>query len=205
MPNYQLFEKGEELTKASRALILLHGRGGTAGDILPLANEFCDNHYYVAALQAPNNIWYPQSFMAEDQLNEPYLAYSVEAIKKLLDEIGRHIPKSQIYLMGFSQGACLSLEVSSRFAEKLGGVIAFTGGLIGQTIDETRYKGDFAGTKVFIGNGDDDPYIPLERSKQSKIVMEKLGADVTLKVYQGRKHIISKDEKNWVKENILII
>ena len=189
MHRYEIIQQGQPLDKASKALILLHGRGGTAYDILGLANEFCDDTFYIAAPQATNRSWYPYSFMEEEQLNEPWLSSSIETVKRLIDETAKSIPKSHIYLMGFSQGACLTLEVSCRFAAKYGGVVAFTGGLIGQTIDETKYSGNFEGTKVFIGNSDQDPHVPLRRSEQSKQLMKKMGADVTLKVYKGMAHI----------------
>jgi phospholipase/carboxylesterase len=146
------------------------------------------------APQAPNGIWYPQNFMVEDKLNEPYLSISVENVKNLIDETAKYISKDQIYLMGFSQGACLTLETSARFATKYGGIIAFIGGLIGQKIDET---------KVFISNSDRDPFVPLVRSEETKEIMEKHGANVTLKVYKGMSHTINEDAIEWVKQNIL--
>lgn len=202
MHSYKIIEQGQTIDKASKALLLLHGRGGTALDILNLANEFCDPTFYIAAPQANNNSWYPYSFMSEEKSNEPWLSSAVENVERLIDETAVHIPKSQIYIMGFSQGACLALEVSARFATKYGGVIAFTGGLIGRTLHEEKYKGNFDGTKVFIGNSDRDPHVPLERSEQSKNIMEKLGGAVTLRVYKGMGHTINEDEINWVKKFI---
>lgn len=186
---------------ASKALILLHGRGGTAKNILTLAESLCDDDYYVSAPQAENYSWYPYTFLAEN--NEPYLSLSVQEIKALIDQTADKITRDKIYIMGFSQGACLSLEVTSRYAAKYGGIAAFTGGLIGSALDLTKYHGDFQGTKVFISNGDQDPHVPLLRSEQSKAVMEKLGASVTLKVYKGRPHTITQDELDWVKKHIL--
>lgn len=203
MDHYKIVEQGLSLNKASKALILLHGRGGTADDILGLTQEFCDDTFYIAAPQAPNNSWYPYSFMAEEKTNEPWLSSAVESVKRLIDETSKYIPKSQIYIMGFSQGACMALEVSARYAAHYGGVIAFTGGLIGLVLNEEKYRGNFEGTKVFIGNSDRDPHVPLTRSAHSKDIMEKLGADVTLKVYPGMGHTINDDEIHWVKDNIM--
>jgi len=203
MAAYEVLHQGALITKASKALILLHGRGGNARGILSLADIFCDDQFYIAAPQAPSNTWYPYSFLEEEKLNEPYLSASVEAIKNVIDETATYIPMHQIYIMGFSQGACLTLEVTSRLAAKYGGVIAFTGGLIGSTVNEKKYHGNFEGTKVFIGNSDEDPHVPLVRSEQSKEIMEKLGADVTLKVYPGMAHTINEDEISWVKKNIM--
>ena len=195
----QVLYRGPIITKASKALILLHGRGGTAQNILSLADQLCDDTFYIAAPQALNNIWYPHSFMEEEALNEPFLSSSAQSIKELIDETAIHIPKQAIFIAGFSQGACMALEVSTRYATKYGGIIAFTGGLIGHQIDMEKYKGDFEDTSVFISNGDRDPYIPLERSEQSKEVMKKFGAQVTLKVYEGRPHTITEDEIRFVK------
>lgn len=202
--HFEILYRGPMITKASKALILLHGRGGNAEGILSLADYFCDDQFFIAAPQAPNNTWYPHTFMAEDKLNEPYLSHSVENVKNLIDETAKHIPHDKIILMGFSQGACLSLEVATRFATLYGGIVAFTGGLIGQKINEKKYRGNFSGTKVFIGTSDKDPHIPLERAQQSKVVMEKLGANVTLKVYPNMSHTINQDEISWVKQNIFL-
>lgn len=199
----EVLYQGPLITKASKALILLHGRGGTAKSILNLADRLCDIDFYVTAPQATNNSWYPYNFMAEDKLNEPNLSASVKEIHELIEQTAQYIPKHQIFIVGFSQGACLTLEVTTRFAAKYAGIVAFTGGLIGSVIDESKYSGNFEGTKVFISNGDQDPHVPLTRSKQSKEVMDRHGAHVTLKVYKGRPHTITEDEIKFVKENIL--
>ena len=200
--NYQVIHRGELLEKASKALILLHGRGGSARDIINLAREFCDDSFHIAAPEAPNHSWYPQSFLAEEKYNEPWLSQSVQAVKNLIDEIAASIPLHQIFLMGFSQGACLALETSARHAAKYGGVVAFTGGLIGSQLNVAKYKGEFGGTVVFIGNGDKDPHVSLARSQESKEIMEKMGAQVTLKVYPGRPHLVSQEEIDWVKTHM---
>lgn len=203
MHHYQIVEKGQPLEKASKALLLFHGRGGTTSHILKLANHFCNDTFYIAAPQATHNTWYPYSFMAEEKSNEPWLSSAIETVKRLIDETAAYIPKNQIYLMGFSQGACLALETSARDATQYGGVIAFSGGLIGKTLNKDKYHGNFEETKVFIGNSDVDPHIPLIRCEESKELMGQLGADVTLKVYKGMGHIINSDEINYVKKNII--
>lgn len=199
----EVLHRGPSITKASRALILLHGRGGTARSILGLADSVCDDDFYIAAPQATYNTWYPYSFMEEEKRNEPFLSLSIKEIKDLIDQTAKYIPKQRIFIAGFSQGACLALEVATRFAAQYGGIVAFTGGLIGKTVDESKYQGNFVGTKVFISDGDHDPHIPLIRAVQSKELMEKLGANVTLKIYEGRPHIIVEDEIKFVKENVL--
>ena len=170
----EVLHQGPLITKASKALILLHGRGGKARSILSLADRICTNDFYLAAPQAANNTWYPYSFMEEENRNEPFLSSSIQEVKDLIDQIANYIPKQKIFIAGFSQGACLALEVSTRFALKYAGIIAFTGGLIGKTIDETKYQGNFEGTKVFISDGNNDPHIPLIRAQQSKELMENL-------------------------------
>jgi len=203
MHSYKIIEQGASINNAFKAIIALHGRSGTASDILKIAGLLCDESFYIVAPQATNNSWYPYSFMSEEETNEPWLSSAVETVRQLVDEISLYIPKNQIYIMGFSQGACLALEVSSRYAEKYGGIIAFTGGLIGHTINKNKYKGNFKGTKVFIGTSDRDPHVPLLRSEQSKELMEKMGASITLKVYTGMAHTINEDEISWVKKNII--
>ncbi len=205
MTNEEVLHQGPPISKASKALIILHGRGGTAQGIMNLADSFSTPQLYIAAPQASHQTWYPHSFMIEENLNEPYLSSSVEVVKRLIDTISASIPLSQTYLMGFSQGACLALEVAARFATKYGGVIAFTGGLIGSVINKKKYHGDFKGTPIFIGTSDQDPHVPLERAQESKIFLEELGAHVTLKVYPGMGHTINEDEILWVKKNIFLL
>ncbi len=188
-----------DLAHAKKALVLLHGRGGTAAGILGLANEFCDESFYVVAPEAPNNAWYPYSFMVEESDNEPKLSDSIKSVKDLIDQIAEYVPHNQIYLMGFSQGACLSLEIAARFATTYGGIIAFTGGLIGKELIDSKYQGNFEGTKIFIGTSENDPHIPLIRAEESKKLLQKLGADVTLKVYPGFSHTITQEEIDVVK------
>ena len=112
----------------------------------------------------------------------------------LIDEIKPRLPADRLYIMGFSQGACLALEASARYAQHYAGVAAFTGGLIGRKVDASRYRGDFEGTKIFLGTGDTDPYVPLSRTEESGTVLESLGASVTLQVYPGMPHTITAEE-----------
>lgn len=199
----EVIHHGTPLAQAKKALIIMHGRGGTAKSMIDIADRLCTNDFYIAAPQGKNRIWYPYSFMAEERLNEPYLSRSVQEIKALIDLIAGTIPKEKIYIAGFSQGGCMSLEVTARFAEQYGGVIAFTGSLMGSVIDASKYHGDFKKTKVLITNGDNDPFIPLEKCKQSQNIFESLGADVTLQVYEGREHRVSDEEIALAKNQFL--
>lgn len=194
MHTYQIVEKGNPLVQAGKAIILLHGRGGSADEIISLVDEFCDDTFYIAAPQATGNTWYPHSFMTPEDRNEPWLSSAIQMVKQLLDDIAKQIPTNKIYLMGFSQGACLALEVATRYAVRFAGVVAFTGGLIGEKINPEKYRGNFEGTKVFIGNSDKDPHVPVIRSVQSKDLMEKSGADVTLTIYPNMPHTIIQEE-----------
>jgi phospholipase/carboxylesterase len=196
----EVLHRGPSIKDATKAVILLHGRGGTARHMLGLVDRFCDSSFYVAIPQATHTSWYPHSFMSEVKLNEPNLSASVKEINQLIEQTALSIPKHEIFLIGFSQGACLTLEIAARYATKYAGIISFTGGLIGSTIDLNKYQGQFEGTKMFISNGTNDPHIPLARSEESKEVLESLGADVTLKIYEGRPHTICEDEIESVKK-----
>ncbi len=204
MHKYHVIEKGESLDKASGALVLLHGRGATAYDMLPLSYELVDHTFYVAAPQATQNRWYPESFLADEQMNEPWLSSAIDYVQEVVQNISRVIPKEKIFVMGFSQGACLALEAFARRAERLGGLAAFTGGLIGKELKRERYQGDFQGMPLFMGNSDKDPHVPLARSEESKRIVESLGAKVIYKVYPGMSHTINDDEIFTVKEKILL-
>jgi len=191
----KVVEAGLPLAKAKKALIMLHGRGAAAEDILSLRHELLVDDFYIVAPQAANYTWYPVSFMAPVQQNEPWLSSAIDLLSSVVEDITkRGIAAQQIFILGFSQGACLSLEFATRYAQQWGGVIAFTGGLIGAEIDPNRYTGKFEGTKIFIGNSDQDPHVPLLRSEKSGELMSSLGANVTLNVYPGMPHTINRDE-----------
>lgn len=194
MHPYQISERGQPLQKASKALILIHGRGSTAVDILRLGAQLADEDTYLAAPQAANGTWYPYSFMAEISENEPWLSSAIDIIKRLIDETAAHIPPDQIALAGFSQGACLSLEVAARFPKRYKAILAFTGGLIGKTISKDKYQGDFERCPIFIGTSDPDPHVPLIRCQESAQILEHLNAQVTLKVYPNLGHTINQAE-----------
>jgi len=197
----QLTEAGLPINKASKALIMLHGRGAGAMDILSLRSQFRVDEFYIVAPQATNATWYPFSFMTPIHQNEPWLSSALDLLNSIVGDINKAgIASDKIYLLGFSQGACLTLEFATRNARQWGGVVAFTGGLIGDRIYTENYKGDFQGTKVFIGNSDKDPHVPLARTEESRRVMEKRGAIVTLKIYPNMPHTIIEDEIEVVNE-----
>lgn len=186
---------GAEINRDRKALILLHGRGGNAGDILFLARQLKAGDCALIAPQATGNTWYPHSFLAPPAQNEPGLSSAVELLESLLKDIyDKGVPSENIYFTGFSQGACLTLEFVARNAAKYGGVAAFTGGLIGDRIYPENYKGDFGGTPIFIGSSDPDPHVPAERVHATTEVLEKMNAHVVEKIYPGMGHTIIQDE-----------
>ena len=188
---------GKPLNEASKVLIMLHGRGASAEDILSLGPHLNVKDYALIAPQATNNSWYPNSFLAPPALNEPWLSSALSLIKELVADINKNgIGSEHIYFLGFSQGACLTLEFVARNATKYGGAVAFTGGLIGDKIAPDNYKGEFNQTPVFIGTSNPDPYVPVDRVHASASLLKSMGADVTEKVYNNMGHTINEDEIN---------
>jgi phospholipase/carboxylesterase len=186
---------GAPIATATGALVLIHGRGATAANIIGLAHELNVDGMALYAPQATSNSWYPYSFMAPDADNQPALNSALETIDGLVKQIITDgIPMDKIFFLGFSQGACLTLEYITRNAQRFGGAVAFTGGLIGEHINATNYKGDFAGMPVLITTGNPDTHVPLTRVEESVEILKQLSAEVTLKVYPGRPHTITQDE-----------
>lgn len=196
---------GVDIAKAESVLLMLHGRGGTAKDIILFTHHLKTSAAtHIIAPQATNNSWYPNSFLAPVEKNQPWLNSALDLLTGIMADIkNKGFNSKQVYIIGFSQGACLSLEFAARNPKEYGGVIAFTGGLIGEILNTENYSGDFEKTKIFIGNSDRDPHVPLKRSEESKSIIENLSADVTLKVYPGMSHTINQDEIEWVNKNIL--
>src|SRR5690554_554300 len=151
MHTKNIITAGKDLDQAQKVLILIHGRGGNARDILGLANHFPVKDFALVAPEASNNTWYPYSFMAAISHNEPWLSSALDLLRDLLEEIKRKgISSENIYIGGFSQGACLAAEFITRNADHFGGAMLFTGGLIGDQLNEDNYTGDFKGTSVFM-------------------------------------------------------
>jgi phospholipase/carboxylesterase len=186
---------GKKISEAKRALILLHGRGADAQDILGLATHLAVSDFALLAPQATNNTWYPLSFLAPTSSNEPWLSSAIDIISGTVQDILKEgIPAENIYFAGFSQGACLTLEWVSRNAKRYGGIAAFTGGLIGNKINRDLYTGDFGGTPFFIGTSNPDPHVPVERVYATVNILQEMGAAVTSKVYENMGHTINQDE-----------
>jgi phospholipase/carboxylesterase len=196
----QVIQSGKQTGEATKALVMVHGRGGSAEDILSLANYLPVNDFALFAPQATNNTWYPYSFLVDPKENEPWLSGALAVLKEVVADVqATGITSDNIYFLGFSQGACLTLEFVARNATRYGGVVAFTGGLIGDKIYEQNYTGDFAGTPVFIGTSDPDPHVPVERVHASAEILNGMHAQVTKKIYKNMGHTISQEEINEVK------
>ncbi|MGC1240676.1 MAG: dienelactone hydrolase family protein [Chryseosolibacter sp.] len=186
---------GKKLGEAKKVLIMLHGRGAPAEDILGLATHLAVNDFTLLAPQATNFTWYPYSFLAPPQQNEPWLSSALENLNDLVNDIDKAgIDQQNIFFTGFSQGACLTLEFVTRHARRWGGVAAFTGGLIGDKIYTENYHGNFQAMPVFIGSSNPDPHIPVERVRETTAVLQSMNASVTEKIYPNLGHTISEDE-----------
>lgn len=186
---------GRPLAEAAAAVVMLHGRGATAGDILTLAPELQRPDLAYLAPQAAGYTWYPYSFLAPVESNEPWLSSALAILAELLSRIAAEgIPPERTVLLGFSQGACLSLEFAARNARRHGGVIGFSGGLIGPPGTPRDYVGSFDGTPVFLGCSDRDPHIPRERVDETARVLTAMGAEVTERIYPAMGHTVNEDE-----------
>lgn len=201
--NKQIISGGKEIAIAEKALIMVHGRGGAATDILGLATVLNTEDFALLAPQAGGNTWYPYSFMAPQKQNEPGLSSGLDLIKETVLHINEQgIPTERIYLLGFSQGACLTLEYAARHATRYGGIVAFTGGLIGDIINKDNYRGHFKETPTLLTSGDPDPHVLLRRVQESEEIFKNMHAQVHLKIYPGRPHTISQNEIDLANEII---
>lgn len=199
----EIIKAGKSLEQAEKVLIMVHGRGGSAQDILSLAGDLNVADYALIAPNAPGQSWYPQSFLASRTTNEPYLSNSLSKLHDVVTYLGKEgFTKDKIYFLGFSQGACLSLEYVANHGARYGGVVAFTGGVIGDHVDHRNYHGDFDGTPVFIGSSDPDFHVPVTRVKETTTLLEGMGAKVTEIIYQNMGHTISRSEITQVNKLI---
>jgi len=176
-------------------MILVHGRGATAASILTLADDLALEDVAYLAPQAAGQTWYPYSFLAPIERNEPGISSGIRVIASLIDTLVTDgVDVSQIALLGFSQGACLSLEFAARHARRYAGVFALSGGLIGPPGTPRNYAGSFGRTPVFLGCSDVDPHIPLERVHESTDVFRRMGAAVDERIYPRMGHTVNADE-----------
>ena len=187
--------KGEPLDKARGAVVLLHGRGASAEDILGLADELRLPEFAYLAPQAAGHTWYPHSFLAPIQRNEPWLSSALELVLSIVRNLtDAGMPHSKVGILGFSQGACLATEFVARNPARYAGLVAFTGGLIGPEGTLFQHSGDLGGTPCFLGSSDPDSHVPWERVKESAAKLSAMGGSVTLKRYPSMGHSINQDE-----------
>ncbi len=195
-----VLEAGDRLGKARAAMILMHGRGATAEDIMTLAADLTHPGFAYLAPQAAGNAWYPNPFTAPMETNEPYLSSALEVLENLLAKVEATIPAQRVILLGFSQGACLTLEFAARHARRYGGVVGLSGGLIGPDGTSRDYPGEFDGTPVFLGCSDIDPHIGKDRVLEAAEVFKRTGGQVTVRFYPGMGHMVSREEIESVRE-----
>ncbi len=194
----RMLHAGAPLAEAVGAVILLHGRGGSAEDILSLAGAIGDPKLAYLAPEAVGRSWYPNSFLAPRSTNEPYLSSALARIESVLKLTG--MPTEKIVIAGFSQGACLSTEFVASHPARYAGLIAFTGGLIGPLGESFTHTGDLAGTPALLLSGDPDPHIPWSRVEESVAVLKSMGAEVTFRRYPDRPHTVSAEELTLAKQ-----
>jgi phospholipase/carboxylesterase len=195
-----LLVAGEPLESARAAMIMVHGRGATAHDILSLTADLHQPGFAYLAPQAAGNTWYPNSFLAPIPSNEPGLSSGLAVIASILEQLAvANISAERTIILGFSQGACLSLEYVARNARRYGGVVGLSGGLIGPDGTPRDYPGSLAGTPVFLGCSDVDPHVPKERVQQSAEVLQRLGGNVTARLYPRMGHTVNRDELRFVQ------
>jgi predicted esterase len=191
---------GLPLHEATAAMILVHGRGAAPANILELAEQLDHPAFAYLAPAAAGNTWYPQSFMAPFEANEPGLSSGLSVLSALVDRVASSgITHDRIVLAGFSQGACLASEFAARHARRYGALLAFSGGLIGPPGTSWPYDGDFDGMPVFLGCSDLDHHVPRGRVEETAIVLESMGAQVEMRLYPGMGHLIIEDELAYAR------
>jgi len=191
---------GAPLAQAQTAIILVHGRGGDAEGMLDLGQVVADDQVALIALRAMHNTWYPERFLSPLASNEPWLSSALQAVRDGVElALSAGMAREHILLLGFSQGACLSLEFAARNAVRYGAIVGLSGGLIGPDDSPRDYGGSLAGTPVFLGCSDIDAHIPVGRVRETAVLMQSLGAVVDTRIYGGMGHVIIDDELNAVR------
>lgn len=207
--NQPVASTGASLNEAKAAAIFIHGRGASAKSILSFADEMAQPEITYLAPQAADYTWYPYSFLAPLTQNEPWLSSALKAVEAVMNQVVKGgIPPERTLLLGFSQGACLASEFAARHAQRYGGLVALSGGLIGNGERSNAdppadkrfdYDGHLESTPVFFGCSDVDPHIPVQRVHDSAEVLEQLGGNVTKRIYKGMGHTINEDEITHVR------
>jgi phospholipase/carboxylesterase len=186
---------GVPAEQAKKALIMIHGRGASAESIIPLSNYLNLKDVAIFAPQAEKHSWYPTSFIEPVEMNQPALDSALQVIDDLVSDItAAGIARDQLYFLGFSQGACLTLEYVTRNAARYAGIIAFTGGLIGEQLQMENYSGDFQQTPVLITTSDPDMHVPLARVKETGNIMDGMNANINVTAYPRKQHTVTNEE-----------
>jgi len=191
---------GEPIGSAPAAMLMVHGRGATADDILTIAHQLAQPGFAYFAPQAAGNTWYPNRFLVPLEDNEPWLSSALKFVGEVFSDIvNAGIPAERVILLGFSQGACLALEYTARKARRYGGLVGLSGALIGPDDTARDYPGSLDGTPVFLGCSDVDFHVPKERVDQTADVLRKLGGQVTERLYPDMGHTVNQDEIDFVR------
>ena len=192
---------GEPLNSAKAAMLMVHGRGARAEDILSIADQLAQPGFAFLAPQAANNTWYPNRFLDPIASNEPWLSSALDFVSNVLTHIvnASSIPPERIMLLGFSQGACLTLEFAARNIRRYGGVVGLSGALIGPDDTPRAYAGSLAGTPIFLGCSNVDFHVPKERVQDTAKVLQGLGGVVTERLYPNMDHSVNQDEIEFVR------
>jgi phospholipase/carboxylesterase len=191
----QTIYHGATFSEAKAFVLSLHGRNQSPETILEVADRIGLEGVHYAAPQAFQNSWYPEGFMAPIEKNEPNLTYAVDVCKAIVEQwTEKNVPKEKVVLMGFSQGACLAAEFAIRHPQQYGGILIFTGGLIGPEGTNWPIKESFDGTSVFLGTSDVDEWIPVERVHESEAMFIQMGAKTDKRVYKGMGHLVNDEE-----------
>lgn len=193
--NTPVVRLGRDLASAAAAVVMLHGRGGSAQDILSLANDMYDERVAYLAPQAADHTWYPYSFLAPIEQNEPWLSSAIRKVESVVESCtAAGVPNNKVAICGFSQGACLATEFVARHPARYGALIAFTGGLIGPPGSDLHHAGSLDGMPALFSSGDPDPHVPWSRVEESARELKGMGAEVQLMRHPGRPHTILNTE-----------
>ncbi len=191
---------GAPLDRAEAGMVLRHGRGASAADILVTAELFAPPGWALLAPEAAGDAWYPNPFTAPLASNEPHLGSALDRVGECLDRLEAHLQPERVVLLGFSQGACLAAEYAARNPRRYGAVVALSGGLIGPAEERVEVDGTLERTPVLLACSEHDPYIPADRVRASADVLRRLGGDVTLRLYPDLGHEVSADEAALVRD-----
>lgn len=199
----RVLSAGAPLAAARAAAVMIHGRGASAEDILSFGAEFGQDDIAYLAPQAQGHGWYPHSFLAPLEQNEPHLTNALATVGTVVAHLAREgFAPERIALIGFSQGGCLALEYAARNAQRYGAVAGLSAGLIGPPGTPRDYAGAFAGTPVFLGCSDVDHHIPLARVHETRDVLSRIGATVDARIYPGMGHTVNADEVEAVRQQL---